>query len=60
MAGGAVDDALWEVNGGWGLVAGAVGIGVDGFGLKGGGVGAVFFKKVVAVEGTAGEADEFV
>ena len=45
LAGGAVDDALWEVNGGWGLVAGAVGIGIDGFGLKGGGVGVVFFKR---------------
>lgn len=60
LAGGAVDDALWKVNGGRGLVAGAAGIGVDGFGLEGGGVGVVLFKKVVAVEGTAGEADEFV
>ncbi len=60
LAGGAVDLALREVDGGWGLIAGAADFGIDVGWLEGGGVGVFFFEEVVAVEGSLGEADEFV
>lgn len=60
LAGGAVDLALGEVDGGWGLVAGASDFGIDVGRLEGGDVGAIFFEKIVTVECSLGEADKFV